>query len=111
MTPTKRVGDGMPRFGPVSRLALSFAGAGLFLFAVYPRGGVIGDSWLPGPSWLLQPQHVYEDKVVGVVATIALVPAIFLFLIKPDRWSRMLSCAGLVAWIGFGMWLASMAAC
>ena len=58
---------GVRRFGLLARLSSSLAAACLFLFALYPRSGGIGDSFLPGPLWLLQPQHVAGDKAIGAI--------------------------------------------
>jgi hypothetical protein len=37
-------------------------------------------------------------------------PMIFVYLIKPGRLTAVISTAGILAWVGFGMWLAWLAA-
>jgi hypothetical protein len=71
----------------------------------YPEG-----NWLPGPLWLFRTQAAV-DKTKGAIVATVLMPVIFAFLIKPGRMTAVLSIIGILAWVGFGMWLAMMAAC
>jgi hypothetical protein len=103
----------VPRFGLPARLGSSLAAACLFLFALHPRGAESfypEGNWLPGPLWLFRTQATV-DKTIGAIAVAVLMPVIFAFLIKPGRLTAVLSIAGLLAWIGFGIWLAMGAAC
>jgi len=102
----------VPRFGLPARLSASLAAACLLLLVLYPWSGSFypEGNWLPGPLWLFKVQ-ASGDKVIGGLSTTALLPLIFAFVILPGRLTAAVSIAGILAWVGFGMWLAAMAAC
>ncbi len=52
-----------------------------------------------------------EDWILGGVAVTILTPLILAVVIKPGRWTAVLSIAGLLGRVGFGIWLAMMATC
>src|SRR5262249_26362342 len=94
----------IPRFGLPARLSAAAAAACLFLFVLYPRSARNPENWLSGPLALFLVQDVDDRIIGGIVATI-LMPLILAFLIKPGRLTAALSIAGLLAWVGFAMWL------
>jgi hypothetical protein len=103
----------VPRFGLPARLGASLVAACVLLLALYPWGAdsfYPEGNWLPGPLWLFRTQSAV-DKTTGAIASTVLMPVIFAFLIKPGRLTAVLSITGILAWVGFGMWLAMMAAC
>jgi len=100
----------VPRFGLSARLAVAVAAACLFLLVLYPWSFYPEGNWLCGPLWLFKTRGSV-DKLIGGLSTAALTPLIFAFVIKPGRLSVAMSITGILTWVGFGMWLASMAAC
>jgi hypothetical protein len=103
----------VPQFGFSARLASAVVAACLFLLVLYPWNVSYcypEGNWLPGPLWLFKVQ-ASGDKLIGGLVTAALTPLIFAFVIKPRRLTAAMSIAGILAWVGLGMWLASMAAC
>jgi hypothetical protein len=108
---TAKAGD-VSRLDFPARLCLAFVASCLFLLVLYPWGsGVYPEgNWLPGPLWLFRTQSV-GDRIIGAITATILTPLIIAFLLKPGRTTAVLSIVGIVSWIGFGMWLAAMAAC
>jgi hypothetical protein len=100
------------RFGLPARLCSAVAASCLFLLVLYPWcvGYYPEGNPLRGPLWLFRVQRI-EDRVIGGITATILTPLIFTFLIKPGRLTAVLSIAAILAWVGLGMWLASMAAC
>jgi hypothetical protein len=102
-----------PEIGLHSRIILAIATACLLLLVLYPwneRSFSTEGNWVRGPLELFKVQAFSDQLIGGIVAT-ALVPLIVAFIIKPNRTTAGISIAGTLAWVGFGFWLASMAAC
>ncbi len=69
-------------------------------------------SWFLGPLGLFTSStQSFTDRIIGGLVAAALTPLILARFIKPGRISTTLSMVGIFAWIWFGIWLASMAAC
>jgi hypothetical protein len=64
---------------------------------------------LPGPLWLFKTQDT-DDKVFGGVVTVALLPAIFAWVVRRHPATILLAVMGILAWVAFGMWVATIAA-
>ena len=94
-----------------ARLLLVTAASCLFLAVLYPWAGDYypEGNWFRGPLSLLRVQ-ASGDKLIGGLVAAVLTPLIFAFVMKPGRVSAFLSLLGISAWVGFGVWLASMAA-
>jgi hypothetical protein len=84
--------------------------AAVFLLVFYPWG----DTYYPegnllhGPLWLFKTRAT-EDKEIGAVVTVLLLPALFAWVVKRSPLTILAAVAGAIFWIGFGMWLAAMA--
>jgi hypothetical protein len=92
------------------RLSASLAVACFFVLIMYPWGGTYypEGNWLRGPLWLFK-THGSEDKVIGSVATVLLLPLLFAWVVNRNPLTILAAVAGAISWIGFGMWLAAMA--
>jgi hypothetical protein len=92
------------------RLSLALAASCLFLLALYPWGGEFypEGEWYRGPLCLFGSQSL-EDKITGGIVATILTPLIFAFFVRPGCFAVVLSIAGTLAWLGFGIWLALLA--
>ena len=100
------------RFSLLARLALAVVAVCLSLLALYPWSDSFypEGNFLPGPLWLFKTE-ASSDKLIGGFIATAFAPLIFAVVIKPGRLTVAMSIAGILAWVGFGMWIAAMAAC
>ena len=94
-----------------ARLLLVTAASCLFLAVLYPWAGDYypEETGSVGRFRCSGSRRPATSSLVDLSAAV-LTPLIFAFVMKPGRVSAFLSLLGISAWVGFGVWLASMAA-